>query len=265
MRRRGSGSGGGPATKAALDYLRLGWSVIPVHPRSKRPLVRWQIFQYRGAEATEIGDWFRHWPDANLAVVTGALSGLVVLDVDPRHGGDESLGALERSHGTLTETVEARTGGGGRHLYFVHPGEIVRNRVGIAPGIDLRGDGGYVVAPPSVHSSGERYVWIRSPEVFLPAPLPNWLLDAVRAEPNPRGHSPEHWQQLLCRGVTEGERNNAIASIAGHLLRRGVDPGVVGELLLCWNAQRCRPPLDAEEVARTVESIARLHARKSKE
>ncbi|MEA3274209.1 MAG: bifunctional DNA primase/polymerase [Pseudomonadota bacterium] len=262
MRKSDTGSGSGPVAKAALDYCRLGWSVIPVHPRSKRPLIRWQIYQYRRPDTAEIGAWLKRWPDANLALVTGAVSGIVVLDVDPRHGGTESLEQWERRYGSLAETVEARTGGGGRHLYFAHPGELVQNRVGISPGIDLRGDGGYVVAPPSLHASGQRYRWVRSPDLYPPAPLPRWLLQAALIEHAPRGHPLEHWRRLLREGVSEGERNNSIASLAGHLLWHGVDPDVAAELLLCWNAVRCRPPLDANEVVRTVESISRLHLRR---
>ena len=82
-----------------------------------------------------------------MGIVTDAVSGLVVLDVDPRHGCEESLKNLEREHGPLPRTLEAMTGGGGRHIYFAHPGGSVRNRVGITPGIDLRGDGGCIVAP----------------------------------------------------------------------------------------------------------------------
>jgi hypothetical protein len=246
--------------KAALDYGHLGWSVIPIEPRGKRPVLRWQVYQHRQSDATEVAEWFRRWPDANIAIVTGVTSGLVVLDLDPRHGADASLQGLEYKHGPIAETVEARTGGGGRHLYFAHPAEMLRNRVGIAPGIDLRGDGGYVVAPPSVHASGEPYRWERSPDVCPLAPLPDWLGEACE-EQSRRGHPLPHWRGLLREGVGEGERNNTIASLAGHLLWHGVDPDVAMELLLSWNATRCRPPLEPAEVVRTVESITRLHQR----
>jgi hypothetical protein len=247
--------------KAALDYGRLGWSVIPIEPRGKRPLIRWQIYQYRRADPTEIGEWFGRWPEANIAVVTGVISHLVVMDLDPRHGAEASLDRLQEEHGPLTETVEARSGGGGRHLYFAHPGEMTRNRVGIFPGIDLRGDGGYVVAPPSMHACGEPYCWTCSPESVRVAPLPEWLLNQVSDERVRPGHSLADWRALLREGVAEGQRNNTIASLAGHLLWHGVDPEVAMELLLCWNQARCRPPLDADEVVRTVESIVRLHRR----
>ena len=142
--------------RAALDYLARGWSVVIVQPRAKRPIVRWQTFQKRLPSEDRVRGWLAEHPDANLAVVTGGLSGLVVLDVDPRHGGIASLERWERDHGALPPTVESQTGGGGRHLYFAHPGREVRNRAGLAPGLDLRGDGGVIVVPPSIHPSGDR-------------------------------------------------------------------------------------------------------------
>jgi hypothetical protein len=135
------------------------------------------------------------------------------------------------------------------------------NRVGLRAGIDLRGDGGCVVAPPSVHSSGRRYAWItgRSPEEVPLAPLPHWLQDAAGA--TRKGHPLAHWRSLVREGVEEGQRNASLASLSGHLLKRDVDPEVVLELLLAWNRVRCRPPLDDGEVAAVVESIVRLHQR----
>jgi hypothetical protein len=247
---------------AARDYLARGWSVIPLIPREKRPLLPWAEFQQRPPSGEEIDAWYGRWRDANVGVVTGAASGLVVLDIDVHHGGTESLASLEREHGSVPDTVEALTGGGGRHLYFAHPGGMVHNRAGLEPGIDVRGDGGYIVAPPSLHPSGKRYAWIAAPGAVPLARLPPWLLERLTARAG-TGHPLAHWRQLIAVGVDEGERNNSIASLAGHLLWRGVDPVVALELLLCWNARRCSPPLSDDEVARVVDSIARLHVRRS--
>lgn len=247
----------------ARDFLRRGWSVIPVLAREKRPAIRWMEFQHRRPQEAELERWFRRWPESNIGIVTGAVSGLVVLDVDRCHGGSDSLDRLERRHGRLPWTLEAITGGEGRHLYFAHPGGLVRNEVGFAPGVDLRGDGGYVVAPPSRHASGRRYRWAprRSPSETAVADMPAWLLREIRDSARRTGHRFEHWRRLVHEGVAEGERNDTIASLCGHLLWHGIDPEVVLELLLCWNAVRCRPPLSDEEVLRTVDSITRLHER----
>jgi len=128
----------------------------------------------------------------------------------------------------------------------------------LAQGIDLRGDGGYIVAPPSVHPTGRRYAWARgrSPMEILLAPLPRWLtaMRGIRV-----GRTLAEWRQLVSEGVKEGQRNSTLASLAGHLLWHGVDPTVTLELLLAWNRVRCSPPLDDSEAAQVVESIARLH------
>lgn len=178
--------------EAALAYLARGWSVVPIEPRGKRPLVPWRALQTRLPTPEAVGGWFERWPDANVAIVTGRRSGLVVVDVDPRHGGDASLAAFEREHAPLPATVESLTGGGGRHVYFRHPGGRAPNRVGLLPGIDVRGDGGCVVAPPSIHPSGVAYAWRAGrapgavplaalPEAWLPAPAP------ARRAPRTRG------------------------------------------------------------------------------
>lgn len=248
---------------SALGYLKRGWSVIPVEPRGKRPLVKWEAFQNRLPTKDEILAWVRRWPLANVGIVTGTVSGLVVLDIDPGHGGDDSLIILEREHGALPSTIEALTGGGGRHVYFQHPGEVTRNKVGLAPGIDLRGDGGLVVAPPSIHPTGRPYAWEVShhPDETPLAPLPQWLRGPGPGAADGAGHPLVHWRHLVRDDVPEGRRNNTIASLTGHLLWRGVDPEVALELIVCWNRVRCRPPLPDEEVARTVESILRTHRR----
>jgi len=244
---------------AALACLERGWSVIPVRPREKRPLVAWQVFQQERPTVGQVEHWWQRWPDANVGVVTGALSGLLVLDVDPRHGGDASLARWTQTHGPLPRTVESRSGGGGRHLYFAHPGGIVHNRVEFLPGIDVRADGGLIVAPPSVHPNGRRYTWIVDPDDGALALLPEELLARISPRAGGRGRPAAYWRALLADGVGEGRRNDTIASIAGHLLWRGVDAAVVTELLLCWNRVRCRPSLDDGEVIDTVDSIARLH------
>lgn len=248
--------------QAALAAGARGWSVVPLRPGGKVPLIPWQELQQRRADAGEIRRWFRRWPDANVGVVTGAISQLAVLDVDPRHGGEQSLGALQREHEPLPVTVTVQTGGGGHHLYFAHPGDVVPNRVAMRAGLDIRGDGGCVAMPPSLHPSGRRYRWTRghSPDDIAPAAMPNWLR-VVAARRDDQAHAVEYWRELLRSGVSEGARNNTVASLTGHLLWHGVDPAVVMELMVCFNRARCRPPLADREVAQTVASITRLHER----
>lgn len=130
----------------------------------------------RTARPTEIEAWWDRWPDANVGVVTGWVSAVAVLDVDPRHGGDDTLAALEAQEEPLPETVTSVTGGGGRHLYFAHPTQLLPSRP-LAAGIDLKAEGGLVVAPPSRHASGDTYRWLagHGPDQLIPAALPRWL------------------------------------------------------------------------------------------
>ena len=124
-------------------------------------------------EAT-IERWWTEADIANVGIATG--NGLLVLDIDAKHGGLESLAQLEAEHGSLPATPTVSTGGGGRHYYFQLPdGMSVGNRAGLADGIDIRGDNGYVVAPTSLHASGSRYQWTIPPDVPLAEPPP-WLL-----------------------------------------------------------------------------------------
>lgn len=252
---------------AALGYLARRWSVIPAAPRGKRAIVAWRTYQERLPSKTELRRWFGKWPEANVAIVTGAVSGLVVLDIDPGHGGEDSLATIEERHGALPVTIEAETGGGGRHLYFAHPGGEISNRAGMAPGLDLRGDGGMIIAPPSIHPSGKPYRWRerRSPGEVDLAPLPVWILQPRFGGDERLGHPLAYWRGLVREGVGEGQRNSTLASFAGHLLWQGVDPDVILELMLSWNQTRCRPPLPDEEVIETGRSIERTHRRQGKD
>ena len=190
--------------EAALSYARRGSAVLPVHTASngpcscgdaacsspgKHPRTTHGVKDATFDEAT-IRRWLDQWPDTNIGIATGAASGLVVLDVDPRHGGQESLQQLIEAHqGDFPHTITALTGGGGAHFYFAHPGVPMKNRVGLKPGLDIRADGGYVVAPPSLHVSGNRYVWdpTAHPDTTPLAPLPPWLLALLQAPATPAG------------------------------------------------------------------------------
>ena len=206
--------------------------------------------------------WFTKEPLANVGLATGNS---VVLDVDPKHGGDASLEALEAQHGLLPETTRTITGSGGQHIFFRPPeGVRIKNSVGgnggLAPGLDIKSAGGYVVAPPSLHASGRHYAWSvdHHPDDVPPAPMPAWLVQALV---QPGGGSPVRdpsaWRDLVAKGVSEGGRNTAVSRLTGHLLRRWVDAQVVHELVQAWNSARCQPPLSPEEVTKIVGSIAR--------
>lgn len=127
----------------------------------------------------------------------------------------------------------------------------------IAPGVDTRGDGGYVLTPPSIHPCGRRYCWsVDNANVFAAAPA--WILSKVTTPPSgTRSAAPvSDWRALVRDGVGEGARDCTIAKLAGYLLRRRIDPIVVLGLMQAWNTTSCAPPLPTADVDRIVNSIA---------
>lgn len=235
---------------AAVEYSRLGWSVIPLRPREKRPDIRsWAKYQQQAASVEQVQRYWERHPDANIGIVTGAVSGLVVLDVD----GDAGRKSLRGRHLPMTPVVET---GRGFHYYFAHPGGEIRT-CKPAPGLDLKAEGGYVVAPPSAHPSGRQYRWSDglSPYDVPLAPCPEWLLEQARADAPRR--TPEEWAAIIREGAVPGDRHPTLAQLAGHLLGKRVDPRVVLELLLAWNQARCRPPKPTEEIVDIVRYLWR--------
>lgn len=173
--------------ESAQELRARGWSVVPVHTivdgrcscgrdqcpsPGKHPRIRWERYTAELPAVDVVEEWFRRWPDSNVGVVTGAASGVAVIDVDPRHGGDRSLERLAAIWLRLPTTVETLTGGGGRHLWFSSDGPLMS--AVLDPGLELKADGAMVVVPPSIHASGQRYRWApgRSPGDLEPAPLP---------------------------------------------------------------------------------------------
>src|SRR5262249_53248813 len=165
----GSDRGSSGVIDAARGYLQHGLMPIPVGP-DKRPLVDWKSYQNDAPHADQVDEWWTRWPQANVGIVTGKISGVVVLDAD----GDEGLASLKTLN-TPATTWLSRTGRGW-HQWFAHPGVMISNRAGVRPHLDVRGDGGYVVAPPSLHASGRRYEWLTPPERMKLAPIPDNVL-----------------------------------------------------------------------------------------
>lgn len=162
----------------ALAYAARGWAVFPLQARGKLPLTP-HGFKDATTDEALITQWWTRWPNANIGIATGGLSGIVVVDIDGERG-QASFGALAGEHETI-ETLVSETGGGGYHLIFDAGDEAIRNSQStIGPGIDTRGDGGYIVAPPSVHPTGALYQWTDADAPI--AALPDWL--------RPENHKP---------------------------------------------------------------------------
>jgi Bifunctional DNA primase/polymerase, N-terminal/Primase C terminal 1 (PriCT-1) len=263
--------------QAALIYAGRGWRVFPCHTPTnggcscgnptcehigKHPRFHQNDLPHGLTNATndaqQIRRWWTRWPDANIGIANGAKSSLVVLDVDPDKGGSLTLEDLLTEHGSLPETVESLTGGGGRHLLFGDPGVEIKNSASkLGAGLDIRGDGGYIIAPPSLHETGCRYEWeVSSHPTDVPlAPMPAWLLTLVMA--SQRVHAAANGQDKVGEAITEGQRNTTLTSLAGTMRRRGFSEQAILVALLEENATQCQPPLADEEVRQIAKSVAR--------
>jgi Bifunctional DNA primase/polymerase, N-terminal/Primase C terminal 1 (PriCT-1) len=232
-----------------------GFPVFPCRVRGKTPLTPRGCLDAT-TDITIISRWRAKWPEANVAIATGGRSRLLVVDIDGDEG-EASLRSLEAEHGPMPASVEVITGGGGRHIYLRMPdgGALSISAGKLGAGIDTRGSGGYVLAPPSRHPSGREYVWsVDCADAIADAPA--WLIEKLAAPTN--GHTatdPETWRKIIGDGVEEGQRNATLTRIAGLLFRR-LDPLVAAELAVCWNIAKCRPPLPPEEVKRILNSVA---------
>lgn len=246
---------------AALSYAVHGWAVLPIQPCGKPPMGKLVPKGLLNAtiDPTLLKYWWISEPRANVGIRTGAISGLVVLDIDPRNGGEASLSKWERHWGRMPATLEVLTGGGGRHLFFLHPGGHLSSKP-IVPGLDLKADGGYVVAPPSRHPSGKLYEWKQGAglEDLVLAPLPQGLWRYLSSlTPDCTAARPvSEFRDVAMRGIAEGQRNMWVARLVGHLLRKGVDPLVALYLIAAWNQVHNQPPLPRDEVIKTVNAIA---------
>jgi putative DNA primase/helicase len=150
----------------ALDYLNGGFSVIPIKSKGKKPIVEWKQFQKEKATREQIAYWWQKYPKANIGIVTGSVSGIVAIDCDSKKAAKE----FEKAYPEAKKTRQVVTGKG-RHFYFGWT-DGIRNNVAsrLGHGIDVRGEGGFVVAPPSIHPNGKRYSWCSSKKSICPLP-----------------------------------------------------------------------------------------------
>jgi len=223
---------------AALAYAERGWAVLPVI--GKRPALKdWPTTASTGPDV--VRRWWSAQPDRNVGLATGPRSGLAVIDVDPRSGGYESLCELEERVGVLPGTVLSLTGGdsGGFHFIYAHPGVKLTSRAhAFGEGIDVKADGGMIVAPPSVHpETGRAYAWLGGVFDGI-VPWPAALLPPV-AEPPRRQQRPPSCGQ----GTVAARRR------LGGVLQQVVD-AVEGErnTRLHWAACRCAEMVAAGEL-----------------
>jgi hypothetical protein len=229
----------------ALTLASRGWPVFPCRPRAKEPLTG-HGFKDATTDPGQIEAWWDVNPEANIGIATGA-AGLLVLDVDPRHGGDESLHALERTHGELPLTPRQKTGGGGEHFLFRNPNGIGCSAGKLGQGLDVKAKGGYILVSPSRHPSGRPYGWDVSPADAEPVLPPRWLTDLLRAAAS----------RPPAAGVGEpiptGRRDSTLLSLAGSMRRVGMSAREMEAALLVVNRERCQPPIDERKVRELAE------------
>lgn len=187
------------------------------------------------------------YPNANIGVATGEISGIFVVDID----GPEGVVAL--SDKELPETLTAASGreDGGIHYYFQWPGFRVKNAVKLLDGVDIRADGGYIILPPSNHISGNQYRWLNEEEI---SEAPNWISELLQAQTEKTG-SPEELEP-----VTKGSRNVYLTGVGGAMRRKGMSYAAIRAALLIHNEERLADPLSREEVEKIAESVAGMAA-----
>ena len=257
--------------EASLAYAARGWRVMPlagvVQGRctcraaircpspGKHPLLRRWVEQ-ASTDHSQIRHWWQHQPHANVGIATGGASGLVVVDVDPRHGGDIAWEEILAHYGALPTSPQVLTGGGGSHDYFWCAEALAG--IDLAHGIQFQAEGRLVVAPPSLHASGRQYTWEAShdPEDVPLAPLPAWirdrvgvhlqegwapgaeLLPVVDAPPAHRLPVSPRIQHLIVWGVDPEQptryhsRSEAVFAVIQALLQARVDPATIAAVLL---------------------------------
>lgn len=231
----------------ANEYIDQGWSILPVKPSEKRPyMTNWLQYQHTKATKEMADSWFTSLTGAGVGMVTGRISGVVVLDVESYC----SIPIDELLRRYPTQMI-SRTGTGGYHLFYLYPNGVskIANRVGIFEGADIRADGGFIVLPPTRHPNGKLYEWVKKGPLGV---FPKALLD-IQSQPKAQG---DGWITEALRGVSEGGRNDACARLAGYFFHKGLNADIVEALLTEWN-ERNDPPLPMREMRTTIKSIER--------
>lgn len=231
--------------EAALWYAQSGFRVFPLAPKAKRPITK-NGFKDATSDPQTVQEWWKMYPDANIGFVTG--NGLMVVDVD-MHGkdGKQSIKQWEDKNGPLPmNTWLSKTGGGGAHAFF-KVNQKIGNKKDVLPGVDIRGDGGYIVAPPSIHESGNLYEWVQEPKGD-PAMAPDNLIRLCTWD-----HSGSQAEgQQVGDIIPEGNRTDYLFKRACSMQEKGYTDEAIRAAILAENMARCSPPLTDKELEREV-------------
>lgn len=236
----------------ALYYASMGLAVFPLRPKDKRPAT------VNGCKAAttnkeQIADWWDKHPDSNIGIATGRLSGglvVVDLDIDESKGidGYESLKEWQRENGELPETWQSITGRGGYHMLYMSTSGH-KNRVGLYDGVDIRGEGGYIVAPPSIHPNGRKYEWEQGPDEFAIAQADRRVADFLKGTVPVKQ---EKQDVPPMEKIPEGCRTDAMVRLVGRLKGDGLTDGAIRAAVREENEKLCVPPLTERELEKTV-------------
>lgn len=243
--------------EAATEYAKkYGWSVFPVSVETKRPLTPHGCLDAK-TDPGAIENWWKKWPDAAIGVATGSASGFIAVDLDKDEDkgldGYHELRLWEREHGSLPNTVQSITGRGGAHLLFRYNGTDIRNGSSDKlEGVDVRGEGGYIIVPPSKHPSGNSYEWEISPDDIEMAEVNDLVFDLVRKE---APTAEQHFE--LPDKIKPGSRNDVLYKLACSLQGKGIPDEGIYQSVRSVNLERCEDPLSDNEIRRIVTSATR--------
>lgn len=253
----------------ALRYHRAGWPIFPC--QNKKPLSK-ALEAWEGSWQSAIEDgsvnedtirwWWKQYPDAQIAVACGRKANLTVVDVDTetdaRRHPDYVIKDCHELVSELPPSLTSITGSGGRHVLYAFA-DIPNSAKTLHPQIDIRSEGGYIILPPSPHPSGNKYRWLDDWDDTAPSrltPFPSQLLR------NRHGARDDRDWLRITQGVGTGSRNMSAAKLAGLLVRK-LEPHIAWDLLKAWNTSNNQPPLPAEELSKTFNSILRMDYEKT--
>lgn len=244
----------------AIDYARRGMRVFPCNPASKKPYTG-HGFKDASTDERQIREWWAQYPGAMIGYHPG--DEIAVIDVDVKEDGSsgfDTLARLEVKYGKLPDTVRSQTPRGGQHLFFHTSGHATRglngtNVFGPNSCVDIRGNGGYVILPPSTRADGRQYEWITAPGESSFADVPEWVLNEIGR--NRLQHRPAEESSEAQEPIYEGSRDSQLTSIAGTLRRVGLGAEAIESALMDINAERCVPPLPDDQVSKIARSVCR--------
>lgn len=249
---------------AAVAYCEmLGWKIFPLVPGGKNPITK-HGFHDATDNVNQIKEWWDLYPNAGIGTPTGEINNFLVIDIDPRNGGDVSFQRLQEKYQPFPHTVESITGGGGNHFFFKWDDRINKSKLENYPGVDIQGNGAYVVLPPSIHPDTKKsYEWELSskPVMNEMASVPKYFVDLMHEKDKEKKAKPVGDYLEILSGVGDGNRNDSLLSIIGYLLSKKIDYRIAYELVCLWN-ERNDPPLEDNVVITAFNNILRKEAEK---